>query len=212
MLSRWWTSRRRSIRNLGFLFGSAASIITLFVSVLPDPTTYPWWGVALLAIGAILIVLLAGFEFFDRPQSHVFQRGDNKGILKYMHDWIEHGGRIAIWTRDMSWADNEKTKQLLNIKAERRELIIFLPSEIPLSQNLSEAGAEVFYYGTHRLDPPGSRFTIAQFGRDGSSVAVGRLRGDTHVIEEFRSGDHPAYYIASDLVELARSISGPENE
>ena len=212
MLGRWWKSRRRSIRNLIFLFGSAASIIALFIGVLPDPGTYPWWGIALLSIGAILMILLAFFELLERPQSHFFQISDNIGILNYMHNWIKNGGRIAIWTRDMSWADNDETKQLLITKARRGELIIVLPSEIPLSRKLAEAGAEVIYYGTHRLVPPGSRFTIAQFGKGGGSVAVGHPRGDTHVIDEFYSGDHPAFYIAADLIELARSISGPKND
>ena len=212
MLSRWWTSQKRLARNLFFLFGSVASIATLFISVLPDPSTYPWWGVALLAIGVICVGLIAAFEIFESTKIHVFQRNDKSGILKYMHKWIKEGDRIAIWTRDMSWAENDETKQLLTTKAEKRELIILLPSEIPLSRKLADAGAEVYYYGMHRLDAPRSRFTIAQFGRGGSSVAVGRPGGDTHVIEEYSSGDHPAYDMAADLVDLVQSVSGPKDD
>ena len=122
-----------------------------------------------------------------------------------MHDWIKHGGRVAIWSRDMSWANSEETKQLLEVKARRHELLLFLPSANPLSQQLAGSGAEVVYYGASRLESPGSRFTITHYGRDGSSLAVGRVRGDTHVIDEFHSSDHPAYHIAADLVALARS-------
>src|SRR5206468_672153 len=49
------------------------------------------------------------------------------GIKRYMLNWIEHGGRVAIWTRDMSWAQNPETRRLLTEKARRNELILCLP-------------------------------------------------------------------------------------
>ena len=75
-------------------------------------------------------------ELIERPQRHVFRKDNKEGILNYMHDWIEHGGRVAIWTRDMSWADNDKTMQLLELKAQRQELLILLPSPNPLAERL----------------------------------------------------------------------------
>ena len=205
MLLRWWASRRRTLRNLLLLFGSFGSIFALFLNFFPDIKLIPWWGIALLALAAIFAVSLALFEIFERPHRRIFRKDDATGILNYMHDWIEHGGRVAIWTRDMSWANNDKTRQLLELKAQRQELLILLPSPNPLSQQLSTSGAEVIYYGLDRIDSPASRFTITNFGRDGGSVAVGRARGDTHVIDEFYDGIHPAYHIASDLIALARS-------
>ena len=78
-----------------------------------------------------------------------------------MHDWIEHGGRVAIWTRDMSWAQNQETRGLLTEKARRSELILCLPELGALATELSKAGAEVCAYGATRLESPASRFTIA---------------------------------------------------
>jgi len=212
VLHRCWIARKRTIRNLFFLFGSVASITTLFFGMLPDPTTYSPWEIFFLAISAFFVCLIVVFEIRERPKNRVFKKGDDIGILNYMHDWIKHGGRIAIWTRDMSWANNVNTKRILTAKAEDGELIIMLPTKIPLSQELADAGAEVFYYSNHRLDPPSSRFTIANFGKGGSSVAVGSPHGDTHIIEEYNSGDHPAYDIANDLVKLAQSVSGSNND
>jgi len=122
-----------------------------------------------------------------------------------MHDWIQHGGRVAIWTRDMSWAQNAQTRRLLREKAERTELILCLPEPNELARELSAAGAEICAYGAQHLESPASRFTIAFFGRAGSRVAVGHAAGDAHVIDEFDAGDYPAFYLAEDLVALVRA-------
>jgi len=123
-----------------------------------------------------------------------------------MHDWIEHGGRVAIWTRDMSWAQNPETHRLLIAKARRKELILCLPELNELAKELANAGAEVCAYGTRRLESPAARFTIAFFGREGSRVAIGRAEGDTHVIDEFSAASHPAFHLAGDLIAIVRSL------
>ena len=76
---------------------------------------------------------------------------------------------------------------------------------------LAAAGAEVCVYGTNLLESPASRFTIIFFGRDGARVAVGRAVGDTHVIDEFNSGSHPAFHLAADLVALVRAQCADRN-
>ena len=205
MLFRWWVARRRALRNVFLLLGSTASVIALLVKFVPDLDKVPWWCIALFVLAAFFAGLLAILELCERPQRRIFRKQDTAGILRYMHDWIEHGGRVAIWSRDMSWANNYKTRQLLELKAQRDELLLFLPSPNPLSQRLATAGAEVIYYGTALFESPGSRFTITQYGRDGGSLAVGRAHSDTHVIDEFNANDHPTYQIAADLVALARS-------
>ncbi len=125
-----------------------------------------------------------------------------------MHDWIGHGGRVAIWTRDMSWAQNPETRSLLTEKARRNELILCLPELNEIATELGDAGAEVCAYGARHLELPASRFTIAFFGRDGSCVAVGRTEGEMHVIDEFSAGSHPAFHLAEDLITFVRSQQG----
>jgi len=129
-----------------------------------------------------------------------------------MHGWIAHGGRVAIWTRDMSWAQNSDTRQLLMDKAKRGELVICLPECSGLASDLRRVGAEVCVYGNSLLESPSSRFTVALLGRDGSRVAVGRAEGDTHVIDEFNSGGHPAFHLAADLVALARALQRKQSQ
>ena len=128
---------------------------------------------------------------------------DKVRIRKYLFDWIKSGGRVAIWTRDMSWVDDEDMKQMLRGKAQARELILCLPKEIDKSDDLKQHGAEVFAYGT--LEAPESRFTIINYGQAGSRVAMGRRRDSLHIIQEFSGADeHPAFYMARDLVRLVQ--------
>jgi hypothetical protein len=180
----------------------------LLFAFLPSVRDLPSWAVALLMCAVLFLVVLVVLEFVDRRGHRVYAKSDAEGIKRYMHGWITHGGRVAIWTRDMSWAQNVETRRLLGEKARRRELILCLPELNELANDLKNAGAEVCAYGATLLESPASRFTIVFFGRDGSRVAVGRAEGDAHVIDEFSAGSHPAFHLAADLVALARALQG----
>jgi hypothetical protein len=207
-LRAWWIGWGEMVRKLVALFASVASIAGLLVAFLPSPKDLPWWAVTLLVVAVSFFVILIMLEFLDRRGRRAYAKADAEGIKQYMHEWIEHGGRVAIWTRDMSWAENRETRRLLTEKARRKELILCLPEASDFARELARAGAEVCAYGAGLLESPASRFTIAFFGRDGSRVAVGRAEGDTHVIDEFSAGGHPAYYLAADLVSLVRALQG----
>jgi hypothetical protein len=201
----WWRAWSDLVLRLAALAGSVASFAGLLLAFLPSPKHLPWWAIVLLVLAPLFLVWFVVLEFLDHRGRRVYAKTDTDGIKKYMHDWIEHGGRVAIWTRDMSWAHNPDTRSLLREKAARGELILCLPERNDLAKELARAGAEVCVYGTNLLETPASRFTIVFFGRDGSRVAVGRAEGDTHVIDEFNAGAHPAFYLAEDLVALVRA-------
>lgn len=152
--------------------------------------------IALLAITAIVV-------FKPTSSRHVFSKDDRRGIRDYMFHWIQNGGRVAIWTRDMSWVDDDDMKRLLRQKAEARELIVCLPNATEVTDWLSQFGAEVI---TYRIwDSPLGRFTIANYNRDDSRVAVGRGEGQFHVIDEFALSDNDStFHLARDLVRLVR--------
>ena len=204
----WWKAWGELIWKLVALAASFASMGGLLAAFLPSPKDLPPWTVALLVSAAFFLLVLVVLEFLDRRGRRVYAASDPEGIKKYMHHWIEHGGRVVIWTRDMSWAQNPETRRLLTEKAGRNELILCLPELNEIATELEGAGAEVCAYGARHLESPASRFTIAFFGRDGSRVAVGRAEGDTHVIDEFSAGDHPAFHLAEDLITLVRSLQG----
>lgn len=187
------------------LAGSLASLVGLLVPFLPSLKQLPWWAIALLVSATFFFVVLVMLELLAHRGRRVYAKSDTDGIKRYMHDWIEHGGRVAIWSRDMSWAHNDDTRGLLREKAARGELILCLPEQNELATELGAAGAEICAYGANRLESPASRFTIIFFGRDGARVAVGRADGDTHVIDEFNAGSHPAFHLAEDLIALVRA-------
>ena len=106
-----------------------------------------------------------------------------------------------IFSRDMSWADDEATRQILLEKAERNELTVCVERSIPLTDELRQSGARIVTYESLG-HVPRSRFTIVDFDRDGARVAVGVRVQDKHVIQEFRSGHHPFFAVAEDLVKF----------
>ena len=153
----------------------------------------------ILVIVAVTRAILAWPEWPFR----IYRANDQAGINRYLYRQIDSGGRVAIWTRDMCWADTEKMTELLRRKAQRGQLIICLPQEIPQSDELKQIGAEVFAYGA---SPAADyRFIIVNYGRAGSRVAVVRFGAKFHWIQEYAAGDqHPAFYMAQDLVRMVR--------
>lgn len=191
------------------LTASFASIISLAIAYAPSPNKLPLWALCLVIFSVISFIILVILEIKSARSRWIYKIGDTKGIRKYMHNWIAKGERVAIWTRDMSWADNQDTRKLLIEKAKTKELIICVPTEFDFTKELKAAGAEIYSYDSFKLDPR-SRFTIVQFGKEGSRVAVGRRRGNEHVIDEFSAGEHPAFCMAEDIVNLIRKVSEKE--
>jgi hypothetical protein len=103
-LRTWWTAWGELVWKLVALVASFASMAGLLVVFLPSPKDLPWWAVALMILAALFFVVVVVLEFLDRGGRRVYAKADAEGIKRYMHEWIEHGGRVAIWTRDMSWA------------------------------------------------------------------------------------------------------------
>jgi hypothetical protein len=201
----FWVNWRDLTILLVTLIASYASIVGLAYPFLPPFEKFPWWGTGLALIALILAVTLVVLEIKTNISRTVFRKSDVVGIRNYMHNWINNGGRVAIWTRDMSWAQNPATQALLTQKAKAGELIICMPEMKSLAEHLEKAGAEIYVYPTDGYEPA-SRFTITEFARAGSRVAVGRGKGDLHLIETFDSGDHPSFYLAQDLINLVRRI------
>ena len=180
------------------LIGAIASVVNLIQFQHGD-----WrWFVLIVPLIALLSVI--GIVFLHPSSTrHFFALDDKRGIRDYMFRWIKNGGRVAIWTRDMSWVDDEQMKQMLRDKAKSGELIICLPKANEYTDSLKQQGADVVTYGA--WDSPLSRFTIANYNRDNSRVAVGIGVDQLHIIEEFSRRDkNPNFSLAHDLVRLTR--------
>ena len=101
----------------------------------------------------------------------------------------------------MSWVADDEIKGLLISKAKSDEVTICVPHETGLTKDLAAEGARIHTY-SQTDHVPQSRFTVVNFGRGDARVAVGHRHGDLHVIEEFSANDHPAFYMALDLIQL----------
>jgi hypothetical protein len=177
-----------------------AGLLGLYLSIIPWDATRPPWHWLLIAATALVAVVTIVMDVRTKARELPTVCKNSAEIRDYMNHWLRAGGRVASVSRDVSWADKDNERVLLE-KAKRRELILCVEKGTPLTKRLEQAGAEIIFYGGTKFIPK-SRFTIVDFGRDGARVAVGTTEGGRHVINEFRNGHHPLFAIAEDLVNL----------
>ena len=191
--------------RISFLSSAAAAFLSalgIILSLLISAGLVPEWVLMPVAALFLFIALTTIIVLKADTTTRVYQADDEIGIRSYLMRWIKNGGRVAIWTRDMSWAEDAEMNEMLRSKAQSRELIICLPDDTETTENLRNHGADVIAYGS--WDSPLTSFTIANYGRAGSRVAVGRRKGNLHVIQEFSAEEHSAFDMARDLVTLVR--------
>ena len=193
---------RDKFLQVGYVIGAFASVWSVVIAIWVQFWSFSWWMT--IPSATVLVMMLISIVAVVRSETttRLYKNDDASGIRDYLFRWIENGGRVVIWTRDMSWANDEQVNQLLVRKAKADELIICLPNDVEKSNALKEKGAEVIAYGS--LFAPAARFTITNFELAGSRVAVGRPSGNLHIIQEFSQGEHPAFHMADDLVKLVR--------
>jgi hypothetical protein len=184
------------------LLSSIGSAISIFAFLNTPGTSWDAWQVVLLTLtmlGVLAVILLdIVSEWRNRPKS--FVPNDPK-IKEYMFNWLQSGGRAAIFSRDISWANDNSIKSLLTRKAKNHELVLCLPKMTILAEELENLGAEVHVYPSLQYEPQ-SRFTIINKGRGDARVAVGTIIGRKHVIREFQAGHDPFFSVANDLLEV----------
>lgn len=207
----YWKSWGGVILRLISLVASIASIVGLVYPDLPSLDKLQWWQglfvfTALFSFGVVIIM-----EIRSHRGHRAFPLIDKSQIQRYLLKWISQRGRVAIWTRDLSWATNDAARELLCKKARAGELIICLPKSQPITDELKELGAEICIYNS-RSEDPSTRFTVAFFGQDGARVAIGRPSGEFHLIDEFSADRDPVFHIAFDLIQLARGTTNAVSE
>jgi len=191
----------RLVRDLIISIGALASLIGLVFTVRPAGAS--WSALEILLLGlAILLgcgsIYLDVIKYRSRP---IRVLKTKRAIRDYMYQWINHAGAVAIFSRDLSWVDDAEIEALLESKAKNSDLTLILPKAIDLSERLARLGANTLYYPSIEYVIR-SRFTVVNVGRSDTRVAIGRTEGTTHRIEEFSAGDHPAFYLADDMLQL----------
>ena len=192
------------------IFGSFASLLALVLTLEPQAKDFGIWKIALLVLAIFFFLVSIALEFKTTGGKRFIPIDDGTRIRDYMYQWIKNGGRVAIFSRDLTWIADSEIKNLLISKAKNDEVTICLPKETPLTEELAAEGARIHTY-SQLGHIPQSRFTIANFGRGDSRVAVGHRHGNLHVIEEFSAKDHPSFYMAHDLIQLVTRAATPNS-
>jgi hypothetical protein len=179
-----------------------ASFLRAYFSLSKAEQEQSTWKIGITVICIILILAIV-WELVDHMRSSPtrYRFFKERRIRRFMRLWLSSGGRAVVFTRDMSWANEDNVRDVLFEKAERQELTICIEHMIPLAQELQQRGANIIAYGELEVVPR-SRYTIIDFERDGARVAVGGAVGKAHVIQEFRSGQHPYFAVAEDLAKI----------
>jgi len=192
-----------------FIAGTVASLVAFGFTIQALGSTLAWWQWVIFAVGGGLFVLaiISEFVVYSHRKPFTFS-GKNKDakINKYLYKWINQGGMVAIFSRNMSWANDQEIKDMLHSKARAGDLTIYLPDMTELAEALKQSGARIYIYSELNHIPE-SRFTIINKGQIGARVAVGRAEGNKHVIEEFSDGQHPAFSMADDLAEIIKKFN-----
>src|SRR5436853_7701452 len=111
------------IRIIFTWLGTAASIIGLVFAAQPGALQHEGWLVTVSTV----ILLGALWDVWEHAKTRPKRFDSADTIKKYMNDWIHSGGRVVVFTRDMTWVDSEDMKGLLREKARAHELTICLP-------------------------------------------------------------------------------------
>jgi hypothetical protein len=145
---------------------SCASILGLYFTLTPATGDRPWWHWSLLTFVVGVSIFLIVQEIIDHQRSAPRVYRSQRRINSFMRRWVSSGGRVVIFSRDMSWAQAQPIRQLLLEKAERNELTVCVEHSIPLTDELDRRGARIIPYGVLG-HVPRSRFTIVGFDREG---------------------------------------------
>jgi hypothetical protein len=184
-------------------FATFGSFVALVVSLRAPGQPFTPWQVVLCTVSIVAFGIGVGFEVHDYFRSKPKVMRTDKKIRNYMYKWIKRGGRVAIFSRSLSWVSDAEMLEMLKAKAATRDLTVVMPTTAGRSSDLEMAGARVIYYGDDSYSIR-SRFTIVNRGRTDTGVAIGRTdnRG-RHIVTEYYAADNdPAYWLAEDLIEL----------
>jgi|SRR5471030_501966 len=130
-MENFWRTRGSLVQRVVGIVGAQASLLALAFVFAPQPLKLEGWPGAVAVICAVATLIAVYFEISSEKKfhqvRHVFALSDKERIKIYMRDWIRHAGRVAIWTRDMSWAHDAETMGLLASKAADHSLILCMP-------------------------------------------------------------------------------------
>lgn len=185
----------RVVSSVGAFVGAASALVTL---ELPIPVAISVW----LLLGLSAIAVAWDVLEYVRRRPRVYPPKSEE-IVRYLAKWLGSGGRAAIFSRDLSWATDPDVLEVLRSKARAGEILAFVARVTPEMSELVKGGAELFEHARPQISLK-SRFTVIDYGKAGSRLAIGIVEDGNHVIREYGPSDHVVMALAADLLELAK--------
>lgn len=160
-----------------------------------------WCIGEIILISALIVWLFFELITFVKNMPKKFESPGSE-INAYMYKLVNNNQNTAIFTRDLSWAQDIKVKDMLIAKAQKNNLVIYIPSNNAISDELQAAGAKIYTYASCGYTPK-SRFTIVNFGTAHPHIAVTEYGKNTLLVREYTtSNNDPVQYVISDLLSI----------
>lgn len=192
---------------LSRLIGAVGTLITGWYVI--DPTKQPIFEVILLVVILGFVALIMFYDAWNvfRHLRKTYKQNSPR-ITADLCEKIKEAGRIAIFSRDISWVTpGNEAEELLMKKAKSGELVLFVQSNTRVAQKLADAGADVKTYEEFSGYKPKARFTILDYEKTGSRVLIGYPSNGYHVIKEFNDSDRAIVDLIETFVQFAEHAS-----
>ena len=95
------------VRPICTWLGSFASVIGFALTLWPAPNGLNSRQAAWLTALAALFLLALCFDLWEHWKKQPHRYNTPEKINDYMYRWITRGGRVVIFTRDMTWGAGE---------------------------------------------------------------------------------------------------------
>ncbi|MFF2480446.1 hypothetical protein [Paenibacillus sp. NPDC058071] len=192
--------------------GTLASLIGV-IFLLPKKSgegTSVW--IIIFSVVAVIAFIISIFLEIKLHQKLTGKKvGGTRNIRDYMYDWISKPGVAFIFTRDLSWVNDDEMKEMLRRKANNNELHICMADRNSIASELENSGAKIYTYSSLNYTLK-SRFTFMNIDRADCRVAIGKEINGVRYVEELTSSNAPHYWVLNDLMEILRRVVISEKE
>lgn len=163
-------------------------------------------------IGIFAISYLIYDEVQQNKKNKMFSCDNDGEIKKYMYNWISTQGQVSIFSRDLSWVDDQIKILMLSKK---EDLSICAAKETDLLKELRANDVNVYLYDDS-IFPMVSRFTIIRSNKSDKQIAIATTQKihnkEKHCIYESRNNlvDNWIIGLAQDLINMTKQTGWNE--
>ena len=149
------------------LFGWITSYYSIFsLKNLPE-----FWKGILITVAALMCFIYGVVHVIEYYRQNRFIFNNQEDANNYLSKWIgKNTGHVVIYTNDMSWADTDKLRGILQEKAENKNLTMCLRRTTTMTEALHQKGAELFIHD--KMPELKARFIIVDYKGNNPKVSA----------------------------------------